>query len=361
MLTLLYFILMLGIIIFIHELGHMLVAKMFGIYVYEFSIGFGPTIWSHQGKETKYSIRLIPLGGFTGMVESEETVVDYDKTTSTPTEILNVPVERTFYGAHPFKRILTLIAGPFFNMLLAMVVFISIFQITGYVTEYPEPRIEAVAENSPAAKAGIEAGDLITKMVYKDGTVIIPETFYDVIVANTSNVDTITIYVVRNGEELSFNVTPVYSEEYQQYMIGISSPPLIQNEISFWEAIPIGIEYCFYVISQTFMAIINLFKGQGLENLGGTIAIYEYTKEAASYGFTTLLSLMGSLSVSVGLMNLIPITIFDGGKIVITLIEWITHKRMSSKTENLVNMIGIAIVFLLFVFVTIQDLGRAFH
>ena len=358
--TIVYFILMLGIIIFIHELGHMLMAKLFGVYVSEFALGFGPKIWSKQGKETLYSLRAIPLGGFTGMVEKEETPLEFDPE-GNPTQILTVPQNRTFYGVSPWKRILVLLAGPVFNLILAMVVFISIFQITGFINEYPAPYIAKVMAGSPAEEAGLQAGDLIKRLEYSDGSITVPETFYDVIISNTSNTDTLTVVVERNGAEMSFRVTPMLDPESQSYIIGITSGDLIQRELSFFEAIPVGINYALDIIKLTFTSIVGLFTGKSsINSLGGTISIYKYTEEAASYGFTSVLSLMGSLSVSVGLMNLIPISIFDGGKIVITLIEMIIGHRLSEKTENAVNMIGLALVFGLFIFVTILDIKKLF-
>lgn len=359
--TIVYFILMLGIIIFIHEFGHMLLAKLFGVYVNEFALGFGPKLWSKQGKETLYSLRAIPLGGFNGLVENEETVLEQDAE-GNPTKILTVPKDRTFYGISPWKRIIVLLAGPVFNLMLAMVVFVSIFQITGFINEYPAPYIASVMPGSPAEEAGLLAGDLITKLEYKDGTVTIPETFYDVIISNSSNKDTVTVYVMRDGNELSFRVTPRLSKENNQYIIGITSGDLIQKKLTFFTAIPEGIKYCWNVIKLTFTSIIGLFTGRAsLDNLGGTISIYRYTEEAASYGFTSVLSLMGSLSVSVGLMNLIPISIFDGGKIVITLIEIILGHRLNEKAENIINMIGMGLVFGLFILVTVLDIMKLFR
>ncbi|MBQ9037618.1 MAG: site-2 protease family protein [Erysipelotrichaceae bacterium] len=357
--TIIYFILMLGIIIFVHEFGHLIVAKLFNVYVSEFALGFGPKLWSKKGKETTYSLRAIPLGGFNGMVENEETPLAFDEE-GNPTEILRVPKERTLYGVAIWKRILILLAGTFFNLLLAVFVFILIFQINGFINEYPAPYIDSVTSGSPAEIAGLQAGDLITKIEYTNGDVVIPETFYDIIVANQSNTDPMTIYIERAGQEMVYVVTPKLTEN-NQYLIGISCGPLVQKELTFWSAIPTGIEYTFDTIKLTLSGIVGLFTGRtGLDSLGGTIAIYEYTKEAASYGLVSLLSLMGSLSISVGLMNQLPLAIFDGGKVVMAIIELITGKRMNEKVEMAINYFALAVIMLLFVFVTYQDITKFF-
>ena len=357
--TIIYFLLILGIIITVHEFGHMVIAKLFNVYVNEFAIGFGPTIWSKQGKETKYSLRAIPLGGFTGMVEAEETPLEFDEN-GNPTKILKVNKDRTFYGVSGIKRILVLLAGPFFNMILAWVVYIAIFQINGYTYEEPKAIIASVMEASPAEEAGLQANDLITKMVFSDGSIVEPKLFSDISIGNRGN-GPIQITVLRSGSEITVNLTPKYNEEEGRYLIGITAPDMELRKINFIQAIPEGFKYANNVLKLTFESILGLFNGSsGMESLGGTIAIYKYTEEAASYGFVSLMSLMGALSVSVGIMNLVPIPIFDGGKIVLTLIEMIIGRRLNEKAENFLTMIGLGLVLLLFLFVTYQDIIKLF-
>ena len=356
--TIIYFILMLGIIIFIHELGHMLVAKAFNVYVSEFALGFGPKILSRQGKETTYSLRAIPLGGFTGMVESEETPLEFDEE-GNPTRILTVEKSRTFYGVAPWKRILILLAGPVFNIILACLVYVMVFQITGYINEYPKPYIEAVMPGSAAEEAGLQAGDLITSITYASGKTIYPETFADITIENQGNTEKMTLEVLRGEQKLTISLTPRYDETSKAYLIGITAGPMVPRKISFLEAIPTGISYALQTVALTFDAIVGLFTGaQGLDSLGGTISIYKYTEEAASYGLPTLMSLAGSLSVSVGLMNLIPIPVFDGGKILLTIIEMIIGHRVNERFEIIITYIGLALILILFVFVTYQDIMK---
>ena len=359
--TVIYFILILGIIIAVHEAGHLLMAKIFGVYVQEFAIGFGPKLFSRKGKETVYSLRAVPLGGFTGMVENETVPTKFDEE-GNPIEFLSLPKERTFYGIKIWKRIMILLGGPLFNILLACLAFVLAFQINGSINEYPAPVIYEVQKGSAAEQAGLLKDDLITKMVFKDGTVVIPETFEDIIYAKPNNTEEVTIYVTRQGQELSIRVTPRYDEETKNYMLGISCGPLITRRVGFFEAYPLGIKMAFRVVSLTFEAVVGLFTGaSGLDSLGGTISMYRYTEEAASYGLVSLISLMASLSVSVGIMNLVPIPVFDGGKIVFAIIEKIIGHRLSEKVENTVNYIGLGMILLLFVLVTYLDITKLFH
>ncbi len=356
--TVIYFILILGIIIAVHEFGHLIAAKLFNVYVTEYAIGFGPKIFSKTTRETVYSLRVIPLGGFTGMVENEETPLEFDEN-GNPTKVLNVEKGRTFYGVSPWKRIMILLAGPLFNIILACLVFVLVFQITGFINEYPKPYIEQVVANSPAEQAGLMSGDLITKITYSSGREVVPETFYDIVIENQTNNKEMTLEVLRDGKTVTVKVTPELNPEDNSYKIGIIGGSPVARKLSFLEAIPTGISYGLETLKLTFNSIVGLFNGsQSMDSLGGTIAIYKYTEEAASYGLPSLLSLMGSLSVSVGLMNLVPIPIFDGGKIVLTLFEIITGKRTSEKVETVVTYIGLGLVFALFIFVTYQDIVK---
>jgi regulator of sigma E protease len=338
----------------------MLAAKLFGCYVTEFALGFGPTILKKQGKETVYSLRAVPLGGFTGMVEKENTPTKFDEN-GNPVEFLTVPKERTLYGIDTWKRIIIFLAGPFMNMVLACAVFIMVFQINGYIVDSPKPIIAAVTENSPARDAGILPGDEITKVTLKNGENFVPDTFQDVVIRISNYNDEITFTVNRNGQNIDIRVTPKYNEELGRYVIGVSSVDPQVRELNFFTAIPEGIKYAFMVIDLTFDAIIGLFTGTtGLDSLGGTISMYKYTEEAASYGFISLLSLVGSLSVSVGVMNLIPISIFDGGRVVQAIVEKIIGHRLSEKAEAVLTIAGLVVVVLLFLFVTYQDIIKLF-
>lgn len=353
--TILYFIIMMGIIVSIHEFGHMIVAKIFNVYVKEYAIGFGPTVFKKKGKETLYSLRLLPLGGFTAMIEQP---AEEDEELSEEDRII-VEEERTFYGAKWYKRIAILFAGPLFNLLLAILVFVLLFQITGYTTVYGPPVIDGIVNNSPASKAGLMDGDYVNRIVYEDGGSIVPETFEDIISNNQlHNYCPLDFYVTRNGENIVIHIVPEYMEEYQGMMVGITTN-IQKKELNFFSAIPEGVKYTFKNIALTVESIIMMFKGNlDKESIGGTIAIYNYTKEAVSYGFISYLSLIGSLSLSVGLMNLIPIPVVDGGRILLTFFEELFGKKFTEKFEKYLLAFGWLLIIGIFIAVTVLDISK---
>ncbi len=412
--TIIFFLLMLGVLIAIHEAGHMLVAKACGMYVREYAIGFGPKIFSRKGKETTYTLRCIPLGGYTALIESEGDNLDHDyvveqfveKTGYSEDEIVKLlnnlgfnikeavntlqqqeqPIsdetaqellqlaefdsehpfieeKRTFYGAHPLKRLAVLFAGPVSNLILAFLIFIGIYVGIGQTAVYPDAIIGEVNANSPAQQAGIQVGDEIISITFEDGDVVEVTDTYDVSYAiQLHEAQSMTLTINRDGEEITISVTPEYDDEEERYLIGIVFAGEITYEsLSVGEAIVAGFEYTVEYIVLTVVSIFQLFTGQlGLENVSGTIGMYTYTEEALSYGFVTYLSLVGAISISLGLMNLVPIPVFDGGKILITIIEMIIGHRVSSKVETALNYFGLAVVLLLFVMVTISDISKLF-
>lgn len=372
--TFIYFILMLGLLISIHEAGHMLVAKMFNMYVREYSIGFGPVIWKKQGKETLYSLRAIPLGGFTGLIESEDDNVAQKILEGSTTEEQNNVVEeneeskpeilvdesRTFYGAKPWKRILVLLAGPLANLLLACIVFVSIFVANGKDVIYPKAVIQQVMPQSAAMEAGLQAGDEIIKIKYSNGDVVEVKSTYDVSLNNQMHKGEMTVTVIRDNSTMDINITPRYDEETKAYMMGIMFAGQPEyRKLSFPQAVGRGISYTFETISLTIKSVAMLLTGQvGMESMAGTIGIYTITEEAVSYGFLTYLSLVGQISVSLGIMNLLPVPVFDGGRILLTLIEMIIGHRLSRKMENAILTVGLILVLLLFVLVTVSDISK---
>ncbi|MGI6608155.1 MAG: M50 family metallopeptidase [Erysipelotrichaceae bacterium] len=362
--TFILFILMIGVLITFHELGHMLAAKFFNIYVKEFAVGFGPKLFSYQGKETLYSIRAVPFGGFTAMVEEsqlESNKENKDSEENTKNEETNIKFERTFYGCSPFKRIVVLLAGPVFNFLLAMVIFIAVFSVVGEKVVYPKPIIGQVVENSPAQDAGIMVNDEILSITYSDGTKINVETTYDVVVNNSLHKGTYTLTVLRGNNVLDITVNPLYSEESKSYVIGIifAGEPTFQK-LTTAEAFAEGIKYTFESVSLTVKSVLSMFTGNiGLENVSGIVGMYSITEEALSYSLTSYFSLAGSISVSLCVMNLIPVPVFDGGRILLTVLEVITGKR-DEKLEYIVLTASMILVLGLFILITISDLGKLF-
>ncbi|NLZ75270.1 MAG: site-2 protease family protein [Erysipelotrichia bacterium] len=362
--TFILFILMIGVLITFHELGHMLAAKVFNVYVKEFAVGFGPKLLSHQGKETLYTLRAIPFGGYTAMVDEnklDEENENSDEET-TKSEAFTIEEERTFYGVSALKRIVILLSGPIFNFLLAMVIFISIFSAVGVKAIYPKAIIEQVIENSPAQSAGLMVEDEIIAITYANNEKVEIKTTYDVAVNNSLHKGAYTLTVLRGNETIDILVEPVYDEKSKSYLIGI----VFSGETEFQklkgpEAIVEGIKHTFESAILTFKSVISIFTGNiGLENVSGIVGMYSITEEALSYSLMSYFSLVASISISLCVMNLIPIPIFDGGRILMTIIEVIIGKR-DEKIESIVLTISMFLVLALFILITISDIGKLFR
>ena len=328
-----------------------MVAKMFGLYVREFAIGFGPTLFKWKGKETTYAIKAIPLGGSTAMIESEDDIKD-----ETEQEI---PESRTFYGVSPWKRICILIAGPLMNFLLAGLILSGIYLYNGSVAEYPSPLIVTVAEGSAAQEAGIKPGDFVVSMKYEDGTTVKINDWYDIVLNNQLHSGKIEMTLDRSGRKYTVTVEPKFDETENRYMIGIGGGEIKEKKINAIQSLGYGFDYTIQIGKMTVSAVAQLFTGRGsVENLSGTIGIYSYTKEAVEMGFEYYLILMANVSISLCIMNLVPIPVFDGGRVILSIIEIIIGKRINKKIETIVLYVGLALILLLFMLTTYLDVSR---
>ncbi len=345
MTTFLYFALVLGVIVLIHEIGHLVTAKLFNVYCKEFAVGMGPKIFSKKFKETEYSIRALPLGGFVAMA-GEEGVDD------------NVPFERSILGIAPWKRMIVMLAGIFMNFVLAFVLFVGIYAYQGYAVEAPKPIIAGTMENSPAEKAGFMANDLIKKITFSDGTTVIPTDFYEIITYIQMYTDTTEFVVERSGSEITISVTPEFIEAENRYYLGITMPSATRVDINILGALKYGALEVGNTVESMVFTLTRLIRGIGLNAISGPIGIYQVTATQASYGLINILYLMGLLSINVAIFNLLPLPILDGGRVVLTLYELIFKKPMSKKVEQVLMVISIGLLLLLMAFVTLQDILR---
>lgn len=350
---LLYFVVLLGVIIFIHEFGHFVVAKMFHVYVGEFALGMGPKLFSYQGKETLYSLRAIPLGGFCQMAGEVGNELEGEL-------VVDVPKERTIKGIAKWKQILVMIAGIAMNFLLAWVIFTGVFFCEGYNVTVDLPRIGSVMENSPAERVGLMAGDEIVKIEFADGAIVEPEKFSDMSTAATANLTASRVYtIVRDGKTLTFEVTPEFMEDQGTYLVGFSAP-VEHVKVGLIQAMMDGAYQIVYVTELMVDSILDLFKGENLDQLSGPVGIYTITAEQASRGFSDYVWLIAIISLNVGIFNAIPLPILDGGRVVLTVIEMVTGKPINEKIEQ--GLMTAAVVFLmaLMLFATGQDILRLF-
>ncbi|AMC93197.1 hypothetical protein AOC36_04180 [Erysipelothrix larvae] len=349
LINILVFAAVLSIIVTIHELGHLIAAKKFGVYCREFAIGMGPLIYSKQSKrsETKYSIRALPIGGYVAMAgEPGESGME------------DVPLERTINGIARWKRLIVMLAGIFMNLVLAFVVYLGIFSIYGIV-DTPRPIIQEVVAESAASEAGMMANDEIIRLEFRNGNVVRPSTANDVVLGITSfQGETVNITVLRDGQEVQLTMTPQFDAESETYKMGVyfESGQLIH--VSFFETI----QYTFAFIGSMIGTLVKvlgwLVQGIGLNNVGGPIAIYQQTAKVQQYGMLFFWELIASLSVSLAIMNLIPIPVLDGGRALIITVEMIVRKPLPKKVENAVMIAGFAIMLAIMVFFVFMDIKR---
>ncbi len=331
LITILKIVFILGFLVFIHEGGHFLVAKLCKIKVKEFAIGFGPTIWSKQGKETKYALRLIPLGGFVNMIGEEERSEE----------------EGSFSKASIPKRIAVVAAGGLVNIIFAILVYFILMSSIGNnvstIIDYP-------MEGSNAQIAGLQSGDKILKI--NDKTIHYKKDLDEAL--QKCNGGDLTVIIERNKQQQTFTFKP--KEENGQYYLGIY---LQRAEKSFGN----NIYYAFWETGDFAFSIVDnlkmLFTGNvSVDQMMGPVGIGEVVAETS--GFVDFIYILALVSISLGFTNLLPFPPLDGGKIVILLIEAVRRKPLKEKTEVTIQMVGFMLLIGLSIYVTYNDILRIF-
>lgn len=344
MLSLILFIIILGTIVLIHELGHFLFSKLFGVYVYEYSIGMGKKIWSKKPKnsETEYSLRLVPIGGFVRLAGEEGE--DGDE---------NVPKDKKLYNKGFWQRFLIFFMGPGFNMLLAIVVlFVGCLMFGGTLTTM---KLDNITDDYPAYQAGLRDGDTLIKV---DGEKVYSWTQARLKIATAKEGDTIKFSVKReDGTIDNVKVKPkkVKNEDGEvSYVYGVGCE--IINLKGFGGSLKYSFLQSKEILISMFETIKYLFTGKlGVNDLSGPVGIYEVVDQEAQNGLNNLLYLLAYLSINVGVINLIPFPAFDGGHILFLLIEKIRRKPLSANVEATITGIGFICLIILMIYVTFHD------
>ena len=342
----LYFIILLSTIITVHEIGHFVTAKKFNIYVPEFAIGMGPKLWQTKRGETKYTIRALPIGGYVSMA-GEEGI-----------DLEGVSADRVLSGISHTKRIIIMVAGAFMNLVLAWFIFVGIFLYNGKVVVPPPAVIGGVLEQSAAAEAGIQSGDQIQKVIFPDGSVLTPKNYYDFVNEAMFYEGTMQLYLQRGNEILTVTLTPQYYEPEKRVMMGLLAPQASIKAITPLEAVWHGTMEIGNSVNSVLKTLGKIVRGIGMDKLSGPVGIYEVTKEQASYGLIPFLALMGMLSVNIGIFNLLPLPILDGGRALMMIFEGVTKIKINEKLEGAFMIAGVVMMFALFIFVTYQDIVR---
>ncbi len=348
--TLLILILILGILIFVHELGHFIFAKTFGVYVHEFALGMGPKIFSFKRKnksdETLYSLRLFPIGGFCAMAGE----VDEDDE--------NIPKDKFMCNKTKLQKTLILSAGVLFNFILAILLLFTQSLIWGHSEQ--KAIVGLAPKDYPIAQAGIEVGD---KVIGLNGHKVSSWDKLNIALNLKNQSKTYEFKVEKqDGTIKTYKITPVIEknesgEEVKVFGIGQSD--------KIYRGLLNSIKYAFIkfgsVISSMFIIIISLFKRTlGMSSLSGPVGMYSLVGESAKYGMQSLIYLTAYLSINLGFINAIPFPAFDGGRILFIVIEAITGKKVDTNIENTLHTIGFVLLMILMLYITIQDVIRLF-
>ena len=319
----------------IHEFGHFIMAKWAGIKVNEFAVGMGPAILKKQKGETLYSLRIFPLGGYCAMEGEDEDSAD----------------ERSFDNAKAYKRLVVILAGAFMNMLLAVVAFLIVNMQSGF-TDLSIDKIEA---NSPAYIAGIQENDEIISYNGKKPLLFLE--LRNMIINSKNNSDTITLK--RDGKIINLEIKPELAtiedkgKTIQYKKIGIM--PKVRYD--FFGAFKESINTCRYAFRSMFDFLGRAFKGNVKKNeVSGPVVIIKTIASAAKVGFSSVMFLLGLISINLAFFNLLPFPALDGGKAVFILFEMITVIKPNKKVEYIVNIVGFSLLILLFLFVTYNDI-----
>lgn len=350
MLTLIYFILVLGLIVLVHEFGHFIFSKMFGVYVYEFSLGMGPRLFGtkKQKGKTQYNVRAFPIGGFVQLAGEDPTEEDKE-----------IPKGSHLYEKPIWQRFLIMFFGAGNNFILALILLFGIGLFHG--SQIMTPTITKLDETGAMYEAGMRVND---KIVSINGH-------------HTSTVDDVKVYltlendgsettfvVERDNKEIEFKVTPtkVLDEETKKesYKYGIVFEEKL--EYGFLNAIKFSFKKFASFFKQMIITFKYLFSGKlSLGNLSGPVGIYGIVGEATqSHVLLNLANLTALLCINVGFLNLIPFPAFDGGRILFLLIEKIKGKPVNPKVENTINTIGFMLLMLLILIITINDIIKLF-
>ena len=344
------FVIVLSVLIFFHELGHFIVARLFGVGVEKFSLGFGPRLFGKKIGTTDYRISAIPLGGYVKMVGEEPDA-----------EIDPADIPFSFTHKHVFKRILIVAAGPLFNFLLAIIIFFGLFQISG--TYILKPSVGQVETGSPADTGGLEKGDLILSI---DGyTVTSWQDMSEIIYRSMGK--TLSLSVRRGESVILIEIAPViktmqniFGEDRDRYVIGISaSGEAITKDLNPFQAMAESIVQTYKITELTVLSVVKLVQGViPAKTLGGPILIAQMAGQQAKAGATNLFFFIAVISINLAILNFLPIPVLDGGHLLFFFIEAIKGSPVNTKMREIAQQAGIFVLIFLMILVFYNDFTR---
>ncbi len=342
----------LGVLIFVHELGHFLTAKLLGVKVEIFSLGFPPKLVSKQVGETDYRISVVPLGGYVKLLGENPN-------DEVPPELMH----RSFLHRPLWQRAAVVLAGPAFNFLFAFLALFAVFATTGL--PYVPTDVGRIIQNSPAERAGLKTGDLIVAV---DGA---PVKRWEELSSQIRQHggQTLDLAVQRDGRELDIKVTPerresenLFGQKIMAYQIGVaSSERLVTEHVGPVRALGEGMSYTLRIAALTLQSIYKLITREiSVDTLGGPIMIAQVAGKQAEMGLSYLINFMAVLSVNLTLLNLLPVPVLDGGHLLFLFLEAVRGKPLAVKHREMAQAVGMMLILTLMVFVFYHDIMRLF-
>ena len=331
---------MLGLIIFVHELGHFLTAKFFKMPVSEFSIGMGPQVFSLDTKETTYSFRAIPIGGYVNIEGME----------------VGSQVENGFNSKPAYQRFIVLFAGVFMNFLTAFLIIFSIAQMSGRM-EYEEKAIIGALVKGGANEQILKVDDKILELDGKKITLWsdIPE-----VTKEALDKKELSAIIERDGKEEKLVLKLTKDEENNRVVLGIS-PKSKKTNLSFTESLIFAKNSFVSILKDTVGGLFTLFSGKAdLKEISGPVGILKVVGEVSKFGWTSIASLAVILSINIGVLNLLPIPALDGGRIIFVLLE-LFRIKVNKKWEEKLHKFGMVVLLFFIVMISVNDVWKLFN
>ena len=351
------FIVIISAIVFVHEFGHFWVARRCGVHVETFSIGFGPEVFGWNDKhKTRWKVSLLPLGGFVKMYGDGNAASAPDK--AILTKMTKAEKARSFYHKNLKQKAAIVVAGPVSNFLFAIIVLTGFFLYYGRPETAPE--IGEVAHDSAAEFAGLKKGDVIKKL---NGADIVR--FEDLrSIANMHPGEKMDVIFMRDKQLIRRAITPkltetndIFGNKIRVGLLGVSSSSVVYKPMGVTEALPAGFMEVFHISSNTLKAIGQMIVGsRSPDELSGILRIGQYSGQAANKGISVVLWFMAVLSVNLGLINLLPIPVLDGGHLMFYAVEAVKGRPMAERVQEWGYRVGFSLLVLLMVFATYNDL-----
>lgn len=327
-----------GVLVTVHEFGHFITAKMTGMRVDEFAIGFGPEIIQKKYGETLYSLRIIPLGGYNKIAGME------------PDE----PADEGAFKSKPIPaRMLVILAGALMNFILPAVLFTGIFAVNGLDVPVNEPVLGSVMQGKSAVEAGLEPGDKILAVGGK------PVATWNEMVKelNSYGENAVTVTAERGGVSKDYILKPEFDKDYGKPLVGIS-PKIEHKNFGIFESLQMGFKYTEYIMLMMLDGLYKIATGAAPADVTGPIGIAKIAGEAAENGFMPLLNLVAILSINLGIINLLPLPALDGGHFVLLILEALRGKPLGEKAANMVQTVGVCLILSLTVWAVFSDISR---